>query len=60
MLRVLVAFLALFSIFSLVVQLDALSSVFGMAAVLLLAIDVLVAQFARTPQSSRMPDKPLA
>ncbi len=60
MLRVLVAFLALFSIFSLVVQLDALSSVFGMTAILLLAVDVLVAQFAKTPQSSRVPGKPLA
>lgn len=60
MLRVLVAFLALFSIFSLVVQLDALSSVFGMTAILLLAVNVLVAQFAKTPQSSRVPGKPLA
>lgn len=59
MLRPFGAFLVVFSILSLLVQLNALGSVFGMAALSLFAIDELVFQFAKTPRSSRMPGEPL-
>jgi hypothetical protein len=53
------AFLVVFSILSLVVHLDGLSSVFGMGALSLFAIDQLVAQFAKTRRSARMRREPL-
>jgi hypothetical protein len=59
MFRAFGAFLVVFSILSLLVQLNALGSVFGMAALSLFAIDELVLQFAKTPRSSRMPGEPL-
>jgi hypothetical protein len=54
MLRPFGAFLVVFSILSLLVQLNALGSIFGMAALSLFAVDELVYQFARTPRSSKM------
>ena len=59
MLRVFGAFLVVFSILSLVVHLQELGSVFGMGALSLFAIDQLVAQFAKTPRSSKVPGEPL-
>jgi len=59
MLRAFGAFLVVFSILSLLVQLNALGSVFGMAALSLFAIDELVLQFAKNHRSSRMPGEPL-
>ena len=54
MLRAFSAFLVVFSILSLVVHLNALGDVFGMAALSLFAIDELVVQFAKTSRHSRM------
>ena len=59
MLRTLGAFLVVFSILSLVVHFQVLGVVFGMGALSLFAVDQLMAQFAKTPRSSRMPGKPL-
>jgi hypothetical protein len=44
---------------SLLVQLNVVGGVFGMAALSLFAVDELVLQFAKSPRSSRMPGKPL-
>ena len=54
MLRAFSAFLVVFSILSLVVHLNALGDVFGMAALSLFAIDELIVQFAKTSRHSRM------
>ena len=54
MLRPFGAFLVVFSILSLLVQLNVLGSVFGMAALSLFALDVLMAQLAKSPRPSRM------
>jgi hypothetical protein len=59
MLRTFGAFLVVFSMLSLLVQLNVVGGVFGMAALSLFAIDELVLQFAKTPRSSRMPGEPL-
>ena len=59
MLRVFGPFLVVFSLLSLVVHLQWLSSIFGIGALFLFAIDQLVAQFAKTPRSSRIPGEPL-
>ena len=59
MVRALGAFLVVFSILSLLVHLQGLGSIFGMGAVFLFSIDRLLAQFAKTPRSSRMPGEPL-
>jgi hypothetical protein len=59
MVRPFCAFLVVFSILSLLVQLNALGRVFGMAALSLFAIDELVYQFAKAPRSSRMRREPL-
>jgi hypothetical protein len=59
MLREFGAFLVVFSILSLLVQLNVLGNVFGMAALSLFAIDELVSQFAKAPRSSRMRGEPL-
>jgi hypothetical protein len=53
------AFLVVFSILSLVVNLQVLGMVFGMGALSLFGVDQLMAQFAKTPRSSRMPGEPL-
>jgi hypothetical protein len=59
MLRAFGAFLVVFSILSLVVHLDGVSSVFGTGALSLFAIDLLLAQFAKNPRPSRMRGEPL-
>jgi len=59
MLRAFSAFLVVFSILSLVVHLNALGDVFGMAALSLFAIDELVVTFAKSPRPPRMPGAPL-
>jgi hypothetical protein len=59
MLRTFSAFLVVFSILSLVVHLNALGDVFGMAALSLFAIDELVVKFAKTTRHSRMRGEPL-
>jgi hypothetical protein len=52
MLRVFGAFLAVFSILSVIVDLNALGAVFGMAALCLFTIDVLVGQLAKASRSA--------
>ena len=59
MVRAFGAFLVVFSLLSLVVDLNVLGTVFGMAALSLFALDQLLAQFARTPRPSRMRGEPL-
>jgi uncharacterized membrane protein len=59
MLRAFSAFLVVFSILGLVVHLNALGDVFGMAALSLFVIDELVVQFAKTPRHSRMRGEPV-
>ena len=59
MLRAFGAFLVVFSILSLLVHLQVLGSVFAIGALSVFAIDQLVAQFAKTPRSSRLPGEPL-
>jgi hypothetical protein len=59
MLRPFGAFLVVFSMLSLLVQLNVVGGVFGMAALSLFAVDELVLQFAKSPRSSRMPGEPL-
>ena len=59
MLRALGAFLVVFSLFSLVVHLEALGSLFAIAALCFLAVDPLKAQFASAPRPSRMRGEPL-
>lgn len=59
MLRAFGAFLVLFSLLSLVVHLQALGSLFAVAALCFFAIDPLKAQFAPAPRSSRMREEPL-
>ena len=58
MLRAFGAFLAVFSLLSLTLQLEALGTVLGMAAVSLFAIDELLVQFAGSQRSSRIPGEP--
>jgi hypothetical protein len=48
------AFLAVFSVLSLVVHLDLLGSVFGMSALSLFVIGKLIALFAKSPRSERI------
>jgi hypothetical protein len=52
MLRVFGAFLVVFSILSVIVDLNGLATVFGMAALCLFTIDVLVTQLVKAPQSA--------
>ncbi len=59
MLRAFSAFLVVFSILSLVVHLNALGDVIGMAALSLFGIDELVVKFPKTPRHSRMRGEPL-
>jgi len=59
MLRAFAAFFVVFSILSLLVQLNALGSVFGMAALTLFAIEELKAQLAKSPRPSRVRGGPL-
>jgi hypothetical protein len=59
MLRVLGAFLVVFSLLSLVVHLEELGSVFAIAALCFFAIDPLRAQFMPAPRPSRMRGEPL-
>lgn len=58
MLRAFGAFLAVFSLLSLTVQLEALGTILGMAAVSLFAIDELLVLFAGSQRSSRIPGEP--
>jgi hypothetical protein len=58
MLRAFGAFLVVFSILSLLVQLKAVGSVFAMAAISLLAVDELMAQLAKTPRVSGVRAEP--
>jgi hypothetical protein len=59
MLRPFGAFLVVFSILSLLVQLNVLGSVFGIAALSLFAADEAVLQLAKNPRSSRLPGERL-
>jgi hypothetical protein len=59
MARALGAFLAVFSILSLLVNLDVLSGVFGIGALALFVVGELATQFAKAPRSSRIPGEPL-
>lgn len=52
MLRVFGAFLVVFSILSVIVDLNALGAVFGMGALCLFTADVLMAQLAKAPRSA--------
>jgi len=54
MLRAFGAFLVVFSLLSLVVQLPALGTVFAISALCFFAVDPLVSQFVDSPRSSRM------
>jgi len=58
MLRAFGAFLAVFSLLSLAVHLEALGTGLGMAACSLFAIDELLVQFAGNRRSSRIPGEP--
>lgn len=57
MLRAFAAFLVVFSMLSLVVELNGLSTVFGILAVLVFAIDALSMRFARNPRPARYPEE---
>lgn len=59
MLRALGAFLAMFWLLSLVVHLDELAHLFGGAALVLLAIDLLLASYARGMSTSRARMRPV-
>lgn len=59
MLRAFGAFLAVFSVLSFVVQLEALGLVFAVCALCFFALDPLLAQFVPTPRSTRMRGEPL-
>ena len=59
MARVLGVFLAVFSILSLLVHLNALAGLFGIGALSLFVVDELTAQFVKTPRSSRIPGEHL-
>ncbi len=59
MLRAFGAFLAVFSILSLVVQLEALGVAFAVCALCFFALDPLLAQFVPAPRSPRMQGEPL-
>jgi hypothetical protein len=52
-------FLVVFSVLSFIVRLDALGGLFGAGAFSFFAVDVLVAQFSKSPRSPRMPGEPL-
>ena len=58
MLRAFGAFLAVFSLLSLTVHLEALGTVLGMAAFSLFAIDELLVQSAGSQRSARIPGEP--
>ena len=58
MLRAFGAFLAVFSLLSLAVHLEALGTALGMASFSLFAIDELLNHFARTQRPSRIPGEP--
>ena len=51
MLRTMSAFFVVFSLLSLIIHLNTLGRLFGMGALCLFAIDLLVAHFARSPRS---------
>ncbi len=59
MLRALGAFLALFSLLSLAVNLNLTGYVFGMAALSLFGVDLLRARFSQGPWPSRIREEPL-
>ncbi|HET7890673.1 MAG TPA: hypothetical protein VFL34_04070 [Candidatus Sulfotelmatobacter sp.] len=59
MLRAFGAFLVLFSLLSLLVHLQALGSIFAIAALCFFAVEPVMAQFERTPRASRMRGEPL-
>ncbi len=59
MLRVFGAFLSVFCLLGLVVHLRGLVQIFGLAALTLFVIDLLVANVAGRPRASRLRDKPL-
>jgi hypothetical protein len=59
MLRAFGLFLLVFSLFSLVVHLDALGGLFGIGALSMFAIDQLAANIAKSPRSPRMRGEPL-
>ena len=59
MLRAFGAFLVVFSLLSFVVHLQALGSLFAIAALCFFAIGPLMSQFAPAPRPSRMRGEPL-
>jgi len=59
MLRVLSAFLCLFWLLSMVVHLEGLAYAFGLAAAALLAIDLVLSDFASSPRISGTQRRPL-
>ncbi len=59
MLRTMAAFLMVFSLVSLLVHLYGLMLLFGLAALFLLAVDLLVAYFAKNPRPSTIRGEPL-
>jgi len=59
MLREFAAFLCLFCLLSLVVELDGLAYVFGVASLGFFAIDLVLSDFARSPRISRTHGRPL-
>lgn len=59
MLRALGAFLVLFSLLSLLVHLQALGTIFAVAALCFFAIEPVMAQFVPAPRPSRMPGERL-
>jgi hypothetical protein len=59
MLRTMAAFLMVFSLLSLLVHLYALMLLLALAALFLLAADLLVAYFAKNPRSSKIRGEPL-
>lgn len=59
MLRAFGAFLVVFSVLSLVVQLEALGAVFAICALCFFAMEPLLARLAPAPRSSRMREETL-
>jgi hypothetical protein len=59
MVRPFATFLVVFSILSFLVHLDVLASVFGIGALCLFAVEVLISQFGKTPRASKMRREPL-
>lgn len=59
MLRVFAAFLSIFSVLGLVVGVDDLACLFGVASLALFAIDLLSRDLSRSPHPSRTRGEPL-